>query len=235
LTVSALDLTALAERFGLSPAAVSQLGTLGDRLANDPLAPTTVRDPAGVRDDHFADSLVALDLPAVADAGRIVDIGAGAGLPGLALATALTGAHITLVESVGRKCEFIASTAAAMALANVAVVNARAEEFRSGLRMFDVVTARALAPLDVIAEYAAPLLSLGGHLVAWRGQREPQLEAAGQIAADKLGLAVLPPIQVHPYPAAEHRYLHLMLKVRETPDEFPRRPGMARKRPLGGG
>ena len=227
-------LVQLIERFSLPPEAQAPLETLAQLLAEDPLAPTTVREPSRVRDDHLADSLVALELPLIGAARRIADIGAGAGLPGLVLATALREAEITLVEGNGRKCEFIMRAAAEMGLTNVTVEHARAEEFGAATANFDLVTARALAPLDVVAEYSAPLLRTGGHLVAWRGKREPQVEAEGRQAAEILGLCVEEPVQVHPYPGAEHRYLHLMSKVRATPQRFPRRPGMARKRPLGG-
>jgi 16S rRNA (guanine527-N7)-methyltransferase len=82
-------------------------------------------------------------------------------------------------------------------------------------------------------EYAAPLLRIGGSLVVWRGRRDPEAEAAGARAASELGLEVREPESVDPYPGAEHRYLHLVLKVKETPCGFPRREGVARKRPLG--
>jgi 16S rRNA (guanine527-N7)-methyltransferase len=232
--VSVPELGPLSERFSLPIQAQVSLETLAHLLAEDPLAPTTVREPSRVRDDHLADSLVALDLPLIRAAGRIVDIGAGAGLPGLALAAALPETQMTLVEGNGRKCEFITRAAESMGLSNVVVAHARAEEFEVSTVSFDVVTARALAPLDVVAEYAAPLLRVGGHLVAWRGKREPQVEAEASCAAEILGLCVQDPVRVRPYPAAEHRYLHLMSKVSATPARFPRRPGMARKRPLGG-
>jgi 16S rRNA (guanine527-N7)-methyltransferase len=85
----------------------------------------------------------------------------------------------------------------------------------------------------VLAEYAAPLLMVGGALVAWRGKREPQVEVDGALAAAILGLSVDESIHVRPYSAADNRYLHVMSKVMETPTRFPRRPGVARKRPLG--
>jgi 16S rRNA (guanine527-N7)-methyltransferase len=97
------------------------------------------------------------------------------------------------------------------------------------------VTARALAPLAVLAEYAAPLLREGGVLVAWKGRRDAQEERDAAAAAEELGLAVEEIRPVRPYPEAEHRHLHLLRKVAPTPDRFPRRPGIARKRPLGAG
>ena len=95
--------------------------------------------------------------------------------------------------------------------------------------------ARALAPLAVVAEYAAPLLRIGGALVAWRGRRDAGEEVSGANAAGELGLEARAPIAVTPYPGALHRHLHVMVKVAETPAQFPRRAGMARKRPLGAG
>ena len=95
------------------------------------------------------------------------------------------------MESNGRKCAFLARTVEACAIANAAVVNARAEEWQAGLGRCDVVMARALAPLAVVAEYAAPLLRLGGTLVVWRGRRDPVDEVAGARAAALLGLESL--------------------------------------------
>lgn len=224
---------ALVDRYGLEPEMGDQLGSLVAALVADPFAPTTVTDPARAVDDHLADSLVALELPEVRSATAIADLGAGAGFPGLPLAIALPGAALALVESSTRKCEFIERAATAGRVHNAEVVNARAEDWPAGLGRFDLVTARALAPLDVVAEYAAPLLKLGGRLLAWRGRRDPNVEAAAQRAAAAIGMEVGPVLEVSPYAGALHRHLHLMSKVMDTPPEFPRRPGMATKRPLG--
>jgi 16S rRNA (guanine527-N7)-methyltransferase len=223
----------MAEFYALPAGAVAQLTALVAVVAGDPHAPTTVHEPQAILDDHLADSLVALQLPPVRQARVIADLGAGGGFPGLPLAIALPEARVWLVESVGRKCAFIDATAAALGLDNAAAVNDRAETWAAGIGGCDLVTARALAPLDVVAEYAAPLLRVGGHLVAWRGKREAEVEAKSLRAAEILGLSVEEPLRVVPYPGAEHRHLHVMSKVRETPGRFPRRPGMARKRPLG--
>jgi 16S rRNA (guanine527-N7)-methyltransferase len=193
-----------------------------------------VTERAGILRDHLADSLVALELAEVRAATAVADLGSGAGFPGLPLAIALPAARVSCVESNGRKCAFIARAAEACGAANASAVHARAEEWAEGLGACDLITARALAPLAVIAEYAAPLLSLGGWLVAWRGRRDLEDEASGARAAAQLGLEPRPIIQVKPYPGALHRHLHLLRKVSATPDRFPRRPGMARKRPLGG-
>jgi len=228
-------LSTLAERFGLSEAATAQMRELHRLLLDDPLAPTAVRDPRKVIDDHLADSLVALELDAVRSAGTLADLGSGAGVPGLPLAIALPGVSVALVESAARKCAFLERAIARCGVANARAIHARAESWPEGIEAFDVVTARALAPLEVVVEYAAPLLVLGGTLVAWRGQRDPAAEAAAARAADALGLEPGPMVPVKPYPAAQNRHLHLMSKVTPTPSGFPRRPGMALKRPLGTG
>jgi 16S rRNA (guanine527-N7)-methyltransferase len=227
-------LHALGDRYALSGTQVRQLEELLECVAGDPQAPTAVTDRGGILRDHLADSLVALELPEVRAATAIADLGAGAGFPGLPLAIALPAAQVTMVESNGRKIAFIARAVEACQAANAAAVHARAEEWAEGLGACDLVTARALAPLGVVAEYAAPLLSVGGWLVAWRGRRDPEDEAAGARAAAELGLEPGPVVRVEPYPGARNRHLHPLRKVAPTPDRFPRRPGMARKHPLAG-
>jgi 16S rRNA (guanine527-N7)-methyltransferase len=226
-------ISALAQRYGLPDAATAQLEALVDRVASDPAAPTTVTDRDGIIRDHVADSLVALELPAVRQARAIADLGSGAGFPGLPLAIALPAAQVSLVEGNGRKCAFMASAIEACGVRNATPAHARAESWPDGIGACDLVTARALAPLAVVAEYAAPLLAPDGALVAWRGRRDRDDEVTGARAAAELGLDPREPIHVEPYPGALHRHLHVLVKVGPTPARFPRRPGMARKRPLG--
>lgn len=223
----------LAARFGLSAHQVSLLRAYGGSLAHDDRAPTTVREPAAVAADHLADALVALEIPALATAGLVADLGAGAGVPGIPLAIAAPHAQLKLVEGNGRKCAFMTSVVTALELPNAEVVHARAETWDDGRGCMDIVTARALAPLDVVAEYAAPLLKVGGALIAWRGQREEAAELDAARAAEILGLEVQPPLHVVPYPGALNRHLHVLIKREPTPARFPRRDGVARKRPLG--
>ena len=225
-------LAALAARYGLPSGAEDRLARLLELVAAEPAAITAVRDPAEGVDAHVADSLVALDLPAVRAARRIADLGSGGGFPGLALAIAVPLARVALVESVGRKCTFLAAAADELGLGNVQVVNARAEAWEEGLGAEDLVVARALAPLAVLVEYAAPLLEPGGLLVAWKGRREPAEEADGAAAAAALGMSAPQAIAVEPFPGARDRHLYLSSKVSPTPSRYPRRPGMARKRPI---
>jgi 16S rRNA (guanine527-N7)-methyltransferase len=224
----------LAERYGLVEGQQSRLAVILRELADDELAPTTVRDPMHALDVHLADSLVALELAPVRGARTLVDVGAGAGFPGLALAVALPGSEVVLVESRARKCAFIERVCAAAEVENACVVCARVEEWREGVGCGDVVMARALAAQPVVLEYAAPLLRLGGVLVDWRGRRDAGEEAAATAAAEELGLRLSEIRRVEPYDGARNHHLHVYEKVRETPVRFPRRAGMARKRPLGG-
>ena len=225
-------LAELASRYDLDEAAVRALAALLEAVGDDPEAPTTIRTPGEAVDAHLADSLVALELPAVAAAREIADLGSGPGFPGMALAAALPAARVRLVESVARKSGFLERTAARAGIANTEVVHARAEAWDEGRLANDLVTVRAVAPLSVLAEYAAPLLRDQGVLVAWKGRRDPQQEADGAYAADELGLELVEIRRVQPFPAARERHLHVMRKVAPTPPRFPRRPGMAAKRPL---
>ena len=222
---------ALLERYGVGTAASDPLETLLELLAA-PEAPTSVHDPRDVVRVHIADSLAGLEVPEVRDAAFLADLGAGAGPPGLVLAAVLPRARVVLVESVGRKCEFLRSAADGMGLANVEVVWARVEDWRDGLGRCDVVCARALAALPVLYEYAAPLLRDGGVLVAWKGAVDEAESADGVAAAGHLGLAVEPVRAVAPFPGSERRTLHVARKVAPTPAGYPRRAGIASKRPL---
>lgn len=225
-------LDALTERFGLPGAAAPALAALLAIVASDPTAPTKLTDPAVAVDAHVADALVALEFDEVRHARRIADIGSGAGFPGLVLAAALPSAHVSLVESNTRKCAFLARAADAMGLTNVETVASRAEAWRAGIERCDLVTARAVAPLPVLVEYAAPLLVTGGALVAWKGRRDPAEEADGEAAAAATGLARKQALAVRPWDGADRLHLHLYLKVGLTPKRYPRRPGIACKRPL---
>jgi 16S rRNA (guanine527-N7)-methyltransferase len=219
-------------RYGIDDAGRRTLQTLAGLIATDD-APTTVTDAGAILRDHLADSLVALELGQVRAAVAVADLGSGAGFPGLPLAIALPTASCTLIDGNHRKCEFMRAAADRCGIENVTVTHARAEEWNPEPGGCDLVVARALAPLGVIAEYAAPLLRVGGALVAWRGRRDAEDEAVAARAAAILGLRCEEPIAVTPYPGALHRHLHVVTKVVPTPDRFPRRPGMARKRPLG--
>jgi len=216
---------------GASTDAAAALETLLD-LLSDPEAPTSVHDPKRALDVHIADSLTGLEVEQLRTANLLADLGAGAGLPGLVLATVLPATHVVLIEAARRKCEFLRSAAEAMTLLNTEIVWARAEEWHEGIGRCDVVCARALGPLPVICEYAAPLLRDGGLLVAWKGQLTEAEASDSAAAAQHLGLASEPVRSVVPFPGSERRTLRVLRKVAPTPEKYPRRPGIATKRPL---
>jgi 16S rRNA (guanine527-N7)-methyltransferase len=220
-------------RHGLTAGQERQLAALLAVLESDEHAPTSVRDTTRAASMHLADSLSALELSPVREAEQIADLGSGAGFPGLALAVALPGAQVSLVESQRRRCEFLERMCAKALVENARVICVRAEQWHEGLSRHDLVVARAVAPQPVVLEYAAPLLRLGGSLVDWRGRRAPPEEDAAATAAAELGLRRVAIHRVLPFAGARDHHLHLFSKVAETPARFPRRPGVARKRPLG--
>jgi 16S rRNA (guanine527-N7)-methyltransferase len=220
-------------RWGLDASQLSLLGALLQVLERDPHAPTAVRDIDQAVDIHIADSLSALELDVVPGAESIADLGAGAGFPGLAIAIAVPSAEVRLIESQRRKCEFLERARSAAGIDNARVVCTRAEQWRGGLSGNEVVMARALAAQPVVLEYAAPLLQVGGTLVDWRGRRVPAEERESLVAAEILGLRLVEIRGVRPFARATDRHLHQWVKFEQTPQRFPRRPGIARKRPLG--
>ncbi len=217
----------------LTSAQKLQIDLILAALDADEHAPTAIREPERALQAHIADSLAALELDALSGARRIADLGSGAGFPGLALAVALPDAEVSLIESQTRKCEFLERLCTAAGLENARVVCTRAEEWGAGIGTNDAVLARALAPQAVVLEYAAPLLRVGGALVDWRGRRDQAAEREADRAAALLGLARDEVRRVIPFEGASDHHLHVFTKVRETPSRFPRRAGIARKRPLG--
>jgi 16S rRNA (guanine527-N7)-methyltransferase len=210
-----------------------------EALAAEPDPHTSVSDPEAALEVHIADSLSGLEVPELGRARRIADIGAGAGFPGLVLALALPRAQVDLVESAGRKTAVIDRLIQAVELSNARSITARVEDYArqpaavgGGREAYDAVTARAVGPLAMLVEYAAPLLRRDGVLVAWKGARDPAEERAGAAAAERVGMAPAEVLPVQPYPDSENRHLHVFRKVAPTPAELPRRAGMARKRPL---
>ena len=204
-------------------------------MLRDPRAPIAASTVPKARDVHVADSLSGLEFGEVRSAGRIADLGSGAGLPGLVLAATLPDAHVDLIESIERKCAFLREAIERMRIANAAVVCRRSEDWASaeGREAYDVVTARAVGRLATLAELAAPLLREGGVLVAWKGARSAEEEAEMARASDRLDMDAVEIRSVRPYSASRGRHIHLLRKNGPTPSELPRRPGMATKRPFG--
>jgi 16S rRNA (guanine527-N7)-methyltransferase len=205
-------------------------------LAVERASVSSVTDPERAWRVHVDDSLSGLAVAPLAEAGRIADIGSGAGFPGLPLAVALRdSAELDLIESVGRKCDFIRRAARSAGIANVTVVQARSEEVAAGAgrESYDAVTARAVGRVSTLAELASPLLRDGGVLVAWKGRRDAEEEAELERAAEGLAMRPVETLAVGPFAGSRHRHLHVIEKAGPTPPALPRRAGMAKKRPPG--
>jgi 16S rRNA (guanine527-N7)-methyltransferase len=224
----------LATRFDLDEAAVVHARRLLELWETDELASTRVTSAEDAVDQHLADSWVALELGVVRDARRAADLGTGAGIPALPLAVALPELHIALVESVGRRTVFLERAIEECGLEErTEIVAERAEGWPAGIGQHDLITSRALATLDVVLEYAAPLLVVGGVSVAWKGALSTVVRAGGARAAEALGMEIVDELVVEPFKGSRDRRLVVARKVAETPERFPRREGMAKKKPLG--
>lgn len=185
---------------------------------------------------HVADSLTGLACAEVREASRVLDLGAGAGFPGIPLALFMPEAEFTELDSVGRKVEFMNQAISALGLKNARAIQARSESWAGseGGEAYDLVTARAVAPLAALAELASPLLQEGGHLVAWKGDPEPEDERKLSGIADQVAMKLSRQQVVVPFEGSRERRLYVLSKTGPTPEALPRRAGMARKRPLGG-
>ena len=219
----------------LDPAARSTLETLLRLLAEERASVSSVTEPERAWKVHVADSLTGLEVESLRNAARIADIGSGAGFPGLVLAVALPSSQLDLIESVGRKCEFVQRAIGAAGIGNARILNVRSEELAQGegREAYAAVTARAVGRLSTLAELASPLLEDNGVLVAWKGRRDPEEEAQLSRAAEALAMRPERILHVGPYAGSEHRHLHVLRKIGPTPQKLPRRAGMAKKRPAG--
>ena len=218
----------------LDPSARAALGKVLELLAEERASVSSVVDERAWR-VHVADSLTGLEVPELSGAVRIADVGAGAGFPGLALAAALPGAQVDLIESIGRKCAFMARAIAESGIANATVLNTRSEDYAAsdGREQYDVVTARAVGRLATLAELASPLLKPNGVLIAWKGKRDEEEELQLITAAESLAMHPESILDVGDRAGSQHRHLHIIRKIGPTPASLPRKPGIAKKRPKG--
>lgn len=222
-------------RRGLGSDALTRLSLFGDLLLYAAFNVTSITDPKEIERVHFLDCLALLDLESVRTGRRIADVGSGAGLPALVLALALPLARVTAIESQRKKCGFIEQAAAAMSLENVEIRCERVEEYgRSvGRGAHDVVVSRALAELAVLAEYSLPLLEPRGRMIAMKGLISDEERTQGERALGILGGSGLESFRLEPFAGAENRWVYLAAKEGATPAPYPRRPGVAARRPLG--
>ena len=193
------------------------------------------REAVRLRERHLDDALgmAAIRRPRAGE--RWVDLGSGAGLPGLPLAYAYPEASFTLVDAQRRRLDWVAATAARLRIDNVTVVHARLEEYGRGpgREAFDVATARALGPLPVVAELGLPLLQVGGVLLVPRGRpAAAELEQA-TTACRQLGGRVEDVVPNPSSPIDRVGFVVIMAKIAATSPRFPRRSGVPARTPLG--
>ena len=181
----------------------------------------------------IADCLVLVDF--LGEARTLIDVGSGGGLPGLPLKLARPGLVVALLEADQGKAAFLIQAAARLELEGVSVIRERAETagHREGLRdTFDLATARALAPMPVLVELCLPFVSVGGRLLAMKAGAEAEVAAAAK-AIELLG-GELVEIASAPSRLRDRGQVVVVRKVRPTPAEYPRRPGVPKRKPLGG-
>jgi len=197
---------------------------------------TAITDTEGVQIRHFLDSLSCLLAVGDVRPGQsLIDVGTGAGFPGLPLKIVYPALRLTLVEATGKKTDFLRHMVKLLELRDVAVIHARAEQVGHDplhRETYDWVTARAVAAMPTLAEYLLPLCRLGGHCLAQKGEGAAAEVTSAEPAVLLLGgrLSRLVPVELPGL--AETRHLVLIEKVARTPEKYPRHPGRPAKRPL---
>ena len=196
---------------------------------------TAIDDPEKVRIKHFLDSLTCLCVLREAPFESLIDVGTGAGFPGLPLKIIYPNIRLTLVESVGKKANFCRHMVQTLGLGKTEVIQERAEalgQIQAHREQYDWAVARAVAILPVLAEYLLPLVRIGGGMLAMKGEQAPAEAHAAEHAARVLGGHLRRLVPVHLPGVAEERYLVVMDKVAATPKAYPRRIGLPAKKPL---
>jgi 16S rRNA (guanine527-N7)-methyltransferase len=196
---------------------------------------TAITDPLAIEMRHFLDSLSVLRAVQLAPQAKVIDVGAGAGFPGLPLRIVCPALQLTLLEATGKKTAFLEHIAKHLNLSSVKVVNARAEEAGQSAahrEQYDLVLARAVAHMPILVEYLLPLCRIGGRCIALKGESAAVEVGVAEHALRLLGgrLAQLTPIEL-PHVVETH-YLVVIEKVAATPSHYPRRPGIPSKKPL---
>ncbi len=196
---------------------------------------TAVRDPASIRTKHFLDSLSCTLAWGSQPPRRLIDVGTGAGFPGIPLRILYPGLKLTLVESVGKKAMFCEHIVRLLGLDGVEVIKGRAEDVGCApehRERYDWAVARAVANLPVLCEYLLPLVRIGGTALAMKGESGPAEAQSAEKAMKILGGKLNQVIPVDLPGIADERYLILVEKSAATPPRYPRKAGIPMKRPL---
>lgn len=203
-------------------------------LRNTSVNLTAITDPVDIAHKHFLDSWTAFGARRWSGQERVIDIGSGAGFPGLALRIVKPRLRVTAVESVGKKARFLEDVATLLGLTDVEVRNERAEVLgRERRDRYDVATARAVGTLGQVIEYLLPFLRIGGDAIVWKGRLEHELPGARK-AATALGgdiVRIVPTSELGVDEVLPGRNLVVVRKVRATPLRYPRTSAEARRRP----
>lgn len=203
-------------------------------LANRQFNLTAVRDPEDAWVKHIVDSLQGLQTSHFEAAQSVIDVGTGAGFPGLPLAIARPRLKLTLLEATGKKCAFLEAVSAKLGL-HTTVLNARAEGAGQDERYrerFTVATARAVGSLSEVCELCLPLVEVGGHAVLWRGSKARAEVKESRRTVRKLGGEVSDVISYRLPGQGLDFHLVIIGKVAKTPAAFPRRVGLPKQKPL---
>jgi len=201
---------------------------------------TAITDYKAVKVKHFLDSLTVISVITEEELTNphlnIIDIGTGAGFPGIPLKIVLPQVRLALLDSTAKKTAFLVHMVEKLQLLDVEVITGRAEEMAhlSAYRQqFDLVVSRAVAPMSTLVELTLPFCRIGGRLVAHKkGKIEQEIEKANE-AVDILGGKFVRTEKMNVEELGEERYLVVVEKIRSTPEKYPRRSGMPARRPIG--
>ena len=196
---------------------------------------TAIRESEEIRIKHFLDSLTCLLVMRDTPSERIVDVGTGAGFPGLPLKITCPAVQLTLFESVGKKADFCRNVVEALNMEGVEVIQERAEvagQLPAHRERYDWAVARAVANMPVLAEYLLPFVKVGGRMLAMKGESAPAEAHSAEKAMHMLGGHLRQLVPVTLPGVAEERFLVVVDKIAATPGQFPRRVGVPSKNPL---
>ncbi len=196
---------------------------------------TAIREMEAIRTKHFLDSFSCVLAWKANPPTRLVDVGTGAGFPGLPLKILYPNLQLTLVESVGKKAMFCQHITRVLGLDGVDVIQARAETLGQDPKhreAYDWAVARAVAQMNVLSEFLLPLVKVGGMMLAQKGESGPAEAQSAEGAMKLLGGRLKQVMQVNLPGVADDRFLILVEKTAATPPKYPRKPGVPAKTPL---